>query len=136
MDSIRGTVEPLWRELIDSPFDEEDFINGVMLDCGHDASGISRSDFLQMLNTGHCAALHEMGWCCDEVLAGYLASDHLSNAEFVRAVFIALCGVRAIEKGLAHWDFIFEKILRLLVANLHKVDYDFPMEFLRQILCR
>jgi len=136
MHGFRNTVESLWRDLVDSHFDEEHFISGVMRDCGHDATGVSKTNFQEMLNTGSCAAMHEMGWCCDEVLAGYLASDHLSNAEFVRAVFIALCGVRAIEKGLAHWDFIFEKILRLLVANLHKVDYDFPMEFLRQILCR
>ena len=77
MDNIRKTVESLWRDLVDSYFDEEDFIIGVMRDCGDDAPGISKTDFLEMLNTGSCAAMEDMGWCCNEVLAYLLYSERL-----------------------------------------------------------
>ena len=61
MDNFRKTVESLWHDLVDSRFDEEDFISSVMRDCGHDATGVSRTDFLEMLNTGSCAAMQDMG---------------------------------------------------------------------------
>jgi len=134
MHGFRNAVESLWRDLVDSHFDEEHFISGVMRDCGHDATGVSKTDFQEMLNTGSCAAMQEVGWCCNEVLSYYLA-NHLGSAEFVRALFVALCAVRAIQAGFAHWDFIFDKILMLLVQNMDKTDYHFRMEFLINILC-
>jgi len=135
MDSIRKTIETLWRELVDSRFSEDDFICAVMLDCGHDAAGVSETDFRKMLNTGSCAVMQEMAWCCNEVLAYYLA-DALGSAQFVRAIFIALCGVRTIELGVGNWDFMFDKICMLLVQNMARTDYQFRMRFLKSILCQ
>lgn len=135
MGSLRKTVESLWLSLVGCRFDEEDFISNVMRDCGHDATGISKTDFLEMLNTGSCAAMQDMGWSCNEVLSYYLA-NHLGSAQFVRAMFIALCGVSAIQSGCANWDFMFDKIIMLLVQNMDKTDYSFRMEFLRSILCQ
>lgn len=135
MNDLKKTVEVLWRDLVDSHFDEEDFIRGVKRDCGLDCADISESDFCAMLNTGSCPSMHEMGWCCNEALAYYLA-DHLGAAQFVRAIFVAQCGVRAVEVEVAHWDFLFDKIVMLLVQNMDKTDYQFRMGFLRNILCR
>ncbi len=131
---IRNIVESLWRELVDSRFSEEDFIDAVLLDCGHDATGVSKADFLELFNTGSCAVMEEVAWCCNEVLNHYFADD-IGSAEFVRGIFIATCAVNIIEKGFGNWDFMFDKICMLLVQNMDKVDYQFRMNFLKRILC-
>ena len=64
----------------------------------------------------------------------YIAND-CGSAEFVRAVFLALCGVSAIQGGFANWDFIFDNICMLLVQNMDKTDYSYRMEFLKSFLC-
>lgn len=134
MSGIGMMVETLWKDLVDSHFDADDFIKGVMRDLGHDASGVTASDFREMLDTGTCSAMQDMGWCCNEVLSFYLV-EHLGSAQFVRALFIALCAVKAIEAGAATWDFIFDKLLMLLVQSIDKTDYRFRMELLKTILC-
>ena len=131
---IRDTVESLWNELVTSRFEENDFVDTILIDCGHDASGISKSDFLELLNTGSCEPMEDMAWCCNEVLNFYL-DDGLGNSEFVRAMFVASCAVVVVQKGFGHWDFMFDKICKLLVQNMDKVDYEFRMRFLRHILC-
>jgi hypothetical protein len=132
---IRTTVESLWRDLVDSRFSDEAFINAVLVDCGHDATGISYSDFLDLLNGGSCVGMDDVGWCCNEVLA-YYTSHHLGAAEYVRAIFLSLCAVNAIRDGIGNWDFVFDKICTLLVQNLDKADFRFRMDFLRSVLCR
>lgn len=134
MQSPRDTVEPLWLQTLGTTFNAEEFVRDVMLDCGHDASGLSEADFLEMLNAGTCRNMEDMAWCSNEVLAFY-AADPLDAASFVRAIFVALCAVFTIRAGVGRWDFVFDKVLLLLVANADKVDYDWRIGFLRQVLC-
>jgi hypothetical protein len=133
-NSRRHFIESLWRRLVDSRFNETDFINSVLMDCGHDASGLSQSDFADLLNDHSTERMREMAWTCNEVLAFYISHD-LGSAEFVRAIFIALIGVETIKKGFGNWDFMFDKICMLLVQNQDKLDYRFRMDLLRDMLC-
>lgn len=84
----RDTVESLWNQLIESSFDENCFVDAVLIDCGHDGRGISKSDFLELLNTDSCGPMEDIAWCCNEVLNSYLEDD--ITVEFVRAMFIEL----------------------------------------------
>lgn len=91
------------------------------------------TDFLSLLNTGTCESADELVWCANEVLA-YYTSHPLGAAQFVRAVFIAMCAANVVKNGHGHWDFVFDKICILLVQNLDKVDFRFRMDFLTWVL--
>jgi len=84
--TIRSTVESLWHELVDSRFDDEAFVRGLLLDLGHDASGQSYSDFLNVLHESSSATNEEMVWCCNEALAFY-TSHPLGAAEYLRSFY-------------------------------------------------
>ena len=130
---IRKTIELFWQELVDFRFDEQRFVDDLIQDCGEDASGLSPSDFTEVLDGKESSCLEDIYWTFNEVLAYYL-SDDLGSAAYVRALFVSLVLADAIGKGIGDWQFVFDKICILMVQNTDKGDAIFRMNFLSMVL--
>jgi hypothetical protein len=134
MEIRADIVQRLWSDLVKTPFDLNDFINGVIRDCGVDGAALSRDQLLNCLTGIENVDWKSLAFAFDEGLAAYIAQRKMSKEEFVRCVFMILCLVESIKRGFGDWEFSFDKIVRLVCMNMSKGDYLFRMKLLSSVL--
>ena len=127
-----SSIISLWGMLSLGEWNNEAIAAELIFDCGVDARGLKPADFEALFRGEALVPWEDIAWSLDESMACYTANKILDR-EFGRAVVAACILAEAISRGNGHWEFSFDKMVRLIGRNMNKGDFEFRMTYFRYI---
>jgi hypothetical protein len=135
---MKNTLEiatMVWNSLIGGSIDLKELCNGLLEDCGIDATGLTMDDFVLAVQGDAKANWSDVGFACGEVLPYYLVTIPNSREESVRAI-VAMCLLSdATKRGFRDWRISISTILFILANNSTLTDDDVKLSTLQHMIC-
>ena len=133
-EPLDAFLDRLHRTLLGKSLDLELFATGILTDLGVDGMDLRPDTIHSLLSDSSDVDWERVSFAFAEGIAVYDAGGLDSLDEFVRFAFMATTVAIAIYRGHGDWEFVFDSVLRILIACSDLVSVDIRIKVLERTL--